>query len=89
MSAHVSRAHMARTFPDLVLPPADERPSPPITERYVTIRMYASGSGFTVNAIRQKICNGVWIEKREYFRTPEGAVMVDRQGVDRWITGKS
>lgn len=55
-------------------------------DRFVMIRVYALVSGFTEKAIRRKIEDGVWVENREYIRSPDGHVMIDREGVQRWLT---
>jgi hypothetical protein len=54
-------------------------------DRYVTIRLYSQISGLGVEAIRSKIKEGKWIEGREYVRSPDGGLFVDREGVARWL----
>ncbi|MFT3815471.1 MAG: excisionase [Acidovorax sp.] len=58
----------------------------PAPDRFVTIRVYSAISGFTEKAIRRKIEDGVWIEKREWIRAPDGHIFIDREGVQRWLT---
>jgi hypothetical protein len=61
---------------------------PPIfvtPDRFVTIKLYATISGRSEQAIRHKISRGIWIEGREIIRDPEGRVMIDREGVQRWL----
>lgn len=63
--------------------------APPVylaPDRYVTIAIQAKIMGLSMNAIRCKIKAGVWIERREYFRGPDGHIYIDREGVQRWIT---
>jgi len=63
--------------------------APPVflaPDRYVTIAVYAAISGLTEKAIRRKIEDGVWIEKREWIRAPDGHIFIDREGVQRWLT---
>ena len=55
-------------------------------DRYVTIKVYSAISGFTVKAIQRKIESGVWIEKREWVRAPDGHIFIDREGVQQWLT---
>ncbi|MBT2304710.1 excisionase [Variovorax paradoxus] len=55
-------------------------------DRYVTIALASVVGGYSQNAIRCKIKAGTWIEDREYIRAPDGHVMIDREGVQRWIT---
>jgi len=65
------------------LPPP---PAVPVPNRYVTVAVYAAISGLSQNAIRCKIKAGTWLEGREYIRAPDGHVMIDREGVQRWMT---
>lgn len=54
-------------------------------DRFVTIKIFAAISGFTEKAIRRKIESGVWIERREYFRSPDSHIFIDREGVQKWV----
>ena len=54
-------------------------------DRFVTVGLFATISGYTANAIRMKIHKGVWIEGREYRRAPDGHILIDRDGVQRWV----
>lgn len=56
--------------------------------RYVTLAKYADMSGYTVKAIEKKIETGVWIEGRQFRKAPDGRIMVDVQGVERWVEGR-
>lgn len=69
-----------------------EAPAPPVylaPDRYVTVGVYATISGRTPNSIRMKIRDGKWIEKREFIRDPDGTVLIDREGVQRWALRES
>lgn len=57
--------------------------------RYVTIPLAAALHGYTVEAIETKIARGVWTEGREYRRAPDGRILVDMRGVERWVEGQS
>lgn len=59
------------------------------TARYVTIPLAAATVGYTVDAIEAKIARGVWIEGREWRRAPDGRVLIDTKGVERWVEGLS
>lgn len=56
-------------------------------DRFVTVGVYAAISGRTPNSIRMKIRDGKWLEKREFIRDPDGTVLIDREAVQRWVTG--
>ena len=68
---------------------ANEVPAFIAPDRYVTIRLYATISGMSVEAIRMKIKAGKWLENREYIRSPDGGLFVDREGVQRWMTRRN
>ena len=52
--------------------------------RYVTISLCEQLTGYTQKAIRMKIQEGVWIEGHEYIRAPDGRVLIDMHGIERW-----
>ena len=41
-------------------------------------------SGYTKRSVEAKILRGVWIEGREYVRAPDGRVLVDVDGYQKW-----
>jgi len=63
----------------------DDAPPKVYPARYVTVALAAAITGLTDKAIRRKIEDGVWVAGREYMRAPDGAIMVDMQGVEKWV----
>jgi hypothetical protein len=57
--------------------------------RYVTIPLATALTGYTTYAIETKIARGVWLEGREWRRAPDGRVLIDLQGYERWVEGKT
>lgn len=55
--------------------------------RYVRIKLFAEQTGFTEKAIRRKIEDGIWVQNREYRKAPDGAIMIDVEGYNRWVEG--
>ena len=55
--------------------------------RYVTIARSSQLTGYTEDAIRTKIRDGVWAEGEVWRRAPDGRVLVDLQGYERWVEG--
>jgi hypothetical protein len=51
--------------------------------RYVTIPKFATESGYTEDAIRSKIRDGIWREDQEWRRAPDGRVLIDVDGYHR------
>jgi len=58
------------------------------TLRYVTIPKFAEMSGYSIKAIEHKVHNGVWTEGHQYRRAPDNRIMVDVEGVERWVEGQ-
>lgn len=56
--------------------------------RYLTIDKYAELSGYTPHAIRTKVDKGVWLEGRQFRRAPDGRIMIDIEGVEKWVEGQ-
>lgn len=67
---------------------ATEAPLPSVQvapARFVTIELAAVVTGFSPGAIRTKIARAIWVEGREYVRAPDGRVLVDLRGYERWV----
>jgi hypothetical protein len=52
--------------------------------RFVTIELAATLTGFSPSAIRTKIARGVWLKDREYVHAPDGRVLIDMRGYEKW-----
>lgn len=57
--------------------------------RYLTIPKFAMESGYTADAIRTKIRDGVWREDQEWRRAPDSRILIDVDGYHRWVEGSS
>src|SRR5688500_1051596 len=55
---------------------------------HVRVRKFCELSGYTDAAVRSKISGGVWIEGREWRRTPTGEIVISLQGYDAWAEGR-
>ena len=56
--------------------------------RFVTEFLASLLTGRTVKSIQRKRQRGVWLEGYEWVRDPDGGVMIDMEGVQRWEQGK-
>lgn len=56
-----------------------------MTARYIRIAKFAEETGYTERAVETKISRGVWLEGYEYIRAPDGAVLVDMVGYEKWV----
>ena len=55
--------------------------------RYVTIPKFVELSGYTADAIRSKIRDGIWREDLEWKRAPDSRILIDVDGYHRWVEG--
>src|SRR5690606_41248976 len=54
--------------------------------RYLTIRKFALETGYSEDAIRTKIRDGVWPETDVWVKAPDGRVLVDVEGYNEWAS---
>jgi hypothetical protein len=52
---------------------------------YVTVALAATLTGYSEKAIRRKIQDGVWLEGREYRKSPDGRVLISIKGYTSWV----
>lgn len=55
--------------------------------RFVTVEKFASESGYTEDAIRTKIKRGIWLEGAVWLKAPDGRILIDSEGYEKWATG--
>ena len=53
--------------------------------RYVLLPLAYAITGYTVKAMERKIERGDWIEGKVWRRAPDGHIMIDIQGYQRWV----
>jgi len=58
-----------------------------VTLSLVTIGKFAAESGYTEGAIRAKIERGDWLEGEVWVRAPDGRILIDVRGYERWARG--
>ena len=64
---------------------------PPITiapARYVLMPLASMLTGYTVKAMQRKIERGDWAEEKVWRRAPDGRIVIDMLGYQRWIERK-
>lgn len=44
--------------------------------------------GYTEKAVRMKVGKGVWREGQVLCRAPDGHLMIDMEGYERWAAGE-
>lgn len=53
--------------------------------RYMTIAKFSIESGYTENAIRSKIRDGIWSEGCVWIKAPDGRNLIDVRGYESWV----
>lgn len=53
--------------------------------RYLTIRKFAAESGYSENAIRSKIHDGIWMQDKVWKKAPDGRILIDVEGYHEWV----
>lgn len=56
--------------------------------RYVLIKEFCKLSGYTEEAVRKKMENGVWVGNQVVRKAPDGRVMIDLRNYERWVEGR-
>jgi hypothetical protein len=56
--------------------------------RYVRLPLFERMTGYTQKAVRRKIEEGIWVEGRQYRRAPDGCILMDVEGYERWVEGQ-
>jgi hypothetical protein len=65
--------------------------APPLSvlpARYVLLPLANALTGYTVKAMERKIERGDWPEGRVWKRAPDGHVMIDLVGYERWVESR-
>lgn len=52
---------------------------------WLTIRKFSELTGYSENAIRTKIRDGVWIEGRVWKKAPDGRNLISVDGYNQWV----
>lgn len=53
--------------------------------RYVTIKKFCEMTGYTEEAVKSKRRDGVWLEGRVWIKAPDGRILIDLEGFERWV----
>ena len=48
------------------------------------IPLFCHETGYSEKAVARKIEDGVWVEGREYVRAPDGRLLIDMDGFEKW-----
>lgn len=53
--------------------------------RHVTIKKFCDLTGYTPAAVYAKKSNGTWREGEVWRQAPDGRILIDLEGFDRWV----
>jgi hypothetical protein len=67
--------------------PSMPPPAALVPTRYVLLPIAALVTGYTVKAMERKIERGDWIEGKVWRRAPDGRILVDLVGYQKWVEG--
>jgi hypothetical protein len=67
---------------------ASQHPVVLASARYVLLPLAQLLTGYTVKAIQRKIERGDWQEGKVWRHAPDGHVVVDMMGYERWVEGR-
>jgi hypothetical protein len=54
--------------------------------RWLTIEKFSAESGYTPDAVRSKIKRGDWREGHVWIKAPDGRILIDTEGYEKWVT---
>jgi len=61
---------------------------PTSSSRYVLLNLAAQMTGYTVKAMERKIERGDWIEGKVWLRAPDGRILIDLLGFQKWVENR-
>lgn len=56
--------------------------------RYILISKFCQLTDYTDKAIRRKMEEGTWVAGKHYKKAPDGHVMIDLEGYNKWVEDK-
>lgn len=70
-------------------PEARQQVMPPLVavvpSRYVLLSLAAVVTGYSVKAMERKIEQGVWVQGKVWRRAPDGHIVIDMVGYQKWV----
>jgi hypothetical protein len=56
--------------------------------KWVTVKKHAADTGYSEDALRQKIRRGIFIEGVHYRHSPDGRIQINVEAYNAWVEGK-
>ena len=54
---------------------------------WVTIKRFCEQSGYSEDAVRSKISQGVWLEGKVWKKAPDNRTLMSIRGYEEWVEG--
>lgn len=58
-----------------------------VPTRYVLLPLASLVTGYTIKAMERKIERGDWLENKVWRRAPDGRILIDLIGYQKWVEG--
>lgn len=59
-----------------------------VPARYVLLKLASAVTGYSVKAMERKIERGDWLQDRVWRRAPDGRILLDIMGYQKWVEGR-
>ena len=84
---HVMHSRIASAMPRPAgpMPTPNSAPMPVTPVRYVLLPLAALVTGYTVKAMERKIERGDWLEGKVWRHAPDGRILIDLLGYQKWV----
>jgi hypothetical protein len=53
--------------------------------RYVQLRKFEEMTGYTPAAVKMKMLRNDWTEGDQFMRAPDGRILIDLEGYEKWV----
>lgn len=67
--------------------PATQQLPAVVPGRYVLLSLASLVTGYTVKAMERKIERGDWVQDKVWRRAPDGRILIDLVGYQKWVEG--
>lgn len=65
-----------------------QRPPALVPSRYVLLPLANLITGYSIKAMERKIERGDWQEGKVWKRAPDGHILIDIMGYQKWVEGR-
>ena len=55
--------------------------------KWITIGKLSEHMGYSENAVRAKIKNGIWLMNKHWRKAPDGRILMNPETIASWVEG--